>query len=136
MRFRFLALAGAITALGLIAVACGGGGGGGQAPAPTPTPTAQAPSTGQQAGQVVEVDLKSFEFVPNNPTFEKGKTYTLKLVSKDIFHTFTVNDLGINVPVNAKETKTVTFTPDKTGTFKLICLPHVAQGMTGTVTVK
>ena len=64
-----------------------------------------------------------------------GTTYTLTIEGQNEFHTFTVKDLDINIIINAGETVTVDITPDKVGTFRLICVPHLGLGMVGEVRV-
>ena len=69
--------------------------------------------------------------------FDVGQTVEFTLVSRDIPHTFTVRDLGIDWEVS-KEPQTQTFTFDEAGTFTLICaVPgHRGSGMVGTVEVR
>lgn len=136
-----------VSAAALLLVACGGG----AAPAPTsPEPTSQpaiiAPTTPPApeapAGDVQKVSLQdpggsgAYIFDPADLTFGVGDTVTLELTSEGEFHTFTVDDLGIDVPVDAGATETLTFTFDTAGTFDLICVPHEALGMVGTITVQ
>lgn len=78
----------------------------------------------------------SYIFDPAELTFSVGETVTFDLVSENEFHTFTVTDLGINVAVNGGESGTLEFTFDTAGTYNLICIPHQALGMVGTITVQ
>ena len=77
-----------------------------------------------------------FTFEPADLTFSLGETVTLVLKSEAQFHTFTVEGLGIDEDVNPGKTVEFTHTFDKAGTYDLICIPHQAAGMTGTITVK
>jgi len=116
-------------------------------PAPTPTaalPTA-APNQGGGAnggGTEFEVTLEDpagageYGFSPADMTFKVGDTVSFTFMAESEFHTFTVDDLDINVDVEGESTETLTFTFDKTGTFKLICVPHESLGMVGTITVQ
>lgn len=61
---------------------------------------------------------------------------TFDLSAETDFHTFTIDDLGIDVEVDGGTTQTLTFTFDKTATFDLICIPHQALEMVGTITVQ
>ena len=61
---------------------------------------------------------------------------TFALVAEAEFHTFTVDELDIDVFMEAGETVRYTFTFDKPGTYKLICIPHQALGMTGEIVVE
>lgn len=147
---RILATLIFVSAAMLLVNACGGG----ATPAPNPAspPVVVAPTTppvvppvvppSEPAGDVVSVSLQdpggsgAYLFDPSELTFSLGDTINLEMTSEDEFHTFTVDDLGIDVLVDAGGTETLTFTFDKAGTFDLICIPHEALGMVGTITVK
>lgn len=105
-----------------------------QAAAPTATPS-QPPG-----GTVVSLQdpggSGSYIFSPSEFTFSVGETVTFTLTSENEFHTFTVDDLGIDQDVNAGETVTLTFTFDTPGSFQIICIPHEVLGMLGTITVQ
>ena len=72
---------------------------------------------------------------PSEMTFSVGETVTFTMTSETEFHTFEVDDLDIYWEVDAGDTQTRTFTFDSPGTYELICTPHNAQGMIGTITV-
>lgn len=135
-----------LLAVAVIAAACGGDeNGGAPAAPPTPTVAAAAPAAAQPApssgGRVVRVENQDkggsgvYQFVPSELNFEVGDTVTFEITAETEFHTFTVDDLGIDVSLEAGETVTHTYTFDKAGTFKLLCIPHETFGMTGTITV-
>ena len=88
-------------------------------------------------GPNVKVTQKEnpYVFVPDAYEFELGKTYTLVFESTDEFHTFNVDELGIEIFVNPGEEVKQEITPSVPGTFKLYCIPHESLGMVGTVTV-
>ena len=97
------------------------------------------PLGGQSAPQKIEIVAKRFDFTPGEVSVKKGVPVTLVLTSKDVDHGVKFREL--NVVVNAKkgETKEVTFTPDKTGTFVGQCSVFCGSGhgsmkMTLTVT--
>lgn len=115
--------AAALAAAVLLAAGCGGGG---------------AAPGGEPSGKEITVQLRSFEFEPSSFTLEQGQPVSLKLVSEDIEHTYTVEALGVDYRVGPGETRTVTFTPEQSGTFELICtIPgHAEAGMVGTVAVQ
>ena len=77
-----------------------------------------------------------FLFDPADVTFDVGETVIFTFVGEAVFHTFTVQELGIDVDVNGGETVTFQHTFDTPGTFTLICIPHQALGMVGTITVQ
>ena len=95
----------------------------------------------EPTGTLVEVRLQdpglsgSYAFDPSELVFSAGDTVTLKLTSEAEFHTFTVDELGIDVSVIAHEEATLTFTFQEAGTFELICIPHETLGMVGSITV-
>ncbi len=134
-----------LAALGvLLLVACGG-----EEPAPERSPTiaptatlAPAPTPTPPLAPVVVVALNDsggsgpFAFEPAEFTFDAGELVSLTLISESQFHTFTVEELGVDVSVNGGETVIVSFTFDEPGTYELICIPHQALGMKGTVTIQ
>ncbi|MCH8205951.1 MAG: cupredoxin domain-containing protein [Chloroflexi bacterium] len=143
--------------LSLALVACGGGDDDSaetqRSAAPTPTsaplpppisapaPTSVPASGGQTGATVVDVLNKDtsgsgvYEFDPADFTFKLGDTVTFRSTAETEFHTFTVDALGIDESIGAGETIEFTVTFDKAGTFTLICIPHAAYGMTGSITV-
>ncbi len=131
-----LSLLGLLLSATVLVVGCPGNG---DAPA-SPTPAEPvAPVTSSGAANEVRIVHKEnpYQFEPSELTFEVGKTYNLVMgPDQTEFHTFTVDDLGIDLQLNAGENVTFTFTPDKAGEFRLFCIPHGALGMEGTITVK
>lgn len=136
------------TLMSVALVACGSSDADSPIAAP-PTPTAQAaaptaapttPSQPPDGATVVSLQdpggSGSYKFSPSEFTFSVGETVTFTLASETEFHTFTVDDLGIDQDVNAGETVTLTFTFDTPGTFQLICIPHELLDMVGTTTVQ
>ena len=73
---------------------------------------------------------------PAEFTFAVGDVITFVIESESEFHTFTVPDLDINVSVQSGMTLDSTYTFDSAGTYELICVPHQALGMVGTITVQ
>lgn len=135
-----------LLAVAVIAAACGGEeSGGAPAAPPTPTVAAATPAAAQPApssgGRVVRIENQDkggsgvYQFVPSELNFQVGDTVTFEITAETEFHTFTVDDLGIDVSLEAGETVTHTYTFDKAGVFKLLCIPHETFGMTGTITV-
>jgi cytochrome c oxidase subunit 2 len=72
---------------------------------------------GQAAPQRIQIVAERFDFSPGDITVKKGVPVTIVLTSK-------------NVVLNVKkgETKEVTFTPDKTGTFVGQCSVFCGSG--------
>ena len=84
---------------------------------------------------VVDLTSSPYAFDPKDFEFMVGTSTTLCFVGDDEFHTFTIQELGININIIPKEIVVVDVTPDQTGAFKLFCIPHEALGMTGEVRV-
>ena len=93
-------------------------------------------------GKSVLVDMNDnggrgpFVYLPVDLTFEVGDVANFTLTSESQFHTFTVSDLGIDEGVDGGDTVDFNFTFEKQGTYSLVCIPHEALGMVGTITVR
>ncbi|MDA1189922.1 MAG: cupredoxin domain-containing protein [Chloroflexi bacterium] len=156
MMRKLLATLTMIGLVALIAAACG-------APPPsapaTPTPLRESPPTPPRVEQTVEPTAStgngqtgtgkgveviladpggsgSYIFIPDTLTFKAGETISFDLIGETEFHTFTVEELGIDEAVGGGETGQFTFTFDKPGTYTLICIPHEALGMVGQIIVE
>ncbi|MDP6452804.1 MAG: cupredoxin domain-containing protein [SAR202 cluster bacterium] len=103
---------------------------------------APAPAAASAGASEITVGLDDgegagpFEFTPDNWEFSAGETVNFTLKAEGQFHTFTVADLDIDVNVDAGKTEKLTYTFDTAGTYELICVPHEALGMVGTITVR
>ncbi len=133
----------------LFSLSCGGGSAAPDAAAPVATtPPAQAPgslipgSAPGSASDVVKVENQDkggsgeYMFVPSEFNFKVGQTVTFEVSAETEFHTFTVDELGIDWELDAGETKTFTHTFDRAGSFELVCIPHQVFGMTGVIVVE
>lgn len=125
--------------------ACGsdsddGGDNAATAPPATPPPAAApTPNIPEGAIQVINRDQGGsgeYAFDPADHKFSVGQEVTFAISAQTEFHTFTVDDLGIDLSVNAGETDIFTYTFDKAGTYKLYCIPHQALGMVGEIVVE
>ena len=74
--------------------------------------------------------------IPRSLRFEVGQEVTFSLSGETEFHTFTVDELDIDVSMDVGETVEYTYTFDEAGTFRLYCIPHEALGMTGEIVVE
>ncbi|HEU5140171.1 MAG TPA: cupredoxin domain-containing protein [Bacillales bacterium] len=84
-----------------------------------------------------ETELDDFYFEPKKITIQQGEKAKLTLKNEgDAEHTFTVEELGVDVEIEPGETKTITITGKKPGTYMLICEYHKDKGMTGKIIVK
>lgn len=154
---RLLTSALLMGAVCMVLAACGGSGGDStpaaaeraSPPIPPAAPAASSegpasggPSAPVAGGTAVSVGLNDaggpgpFEFAPNDFTFKRGETVNFSFVGESQFHTFTVSDLGIDVEVDGGASVDFSFTFDTPGTYTLICIPHEALGMVGTITVE
>ena len=106
----------------LMVVGCGGG----------------AKEKATSGGKTLEVELDDYYFKPKTLSLTAGQPVTLKLENEGKnTHSFTISDLGIDNEVEAGKTKQVTVTPNKNGSFQLICRYHQASNnMVGTVSVQ
>ena len=75
-------------------------------------------------------------YSPASHKFKVGDEITFVLMSETEFHSFTVDDLDLDLSVDAGETIKHTITFDKAGTYKIICIPHETLGMVGEITVE
>ena len=128
-----------------VSAACGSNGGQQEATA-TPVVTsietpaaASEPSIPDGAVKVTNRDQSGsgeYRFDPSELTFKVGQEVTFAVVSQTEFHTFTVDELGIDVSIDAGTTELFTFEFAKAGSYKLICIPHEALGMIGQIVVE
>ena len=107
------------------------------------TKSSQKQNTSQGAGREVSIEMldlgggsDSYAYSPADFNFKLGETITFNLTTQGEFHTFTIDDLEIDVSIDAESSDTFTYTFDKTGTFELICIPHQFLGMVGTIKVQ
>ena len=151
MSKRALASVLGLLIVALLVGACGGGGGEPTAPPTnTPLPTRSSESRGDKffddapttipgngPGELVQVihNENPYRFEPDNFDWQVGKTITLEFAVSTEFHTFNVDDLGIEIFINAGESVQQDITPSTAGTFKLYCVPHETLGMVGEVRV-
>ena len=110
--------------------------------APSENPGTGGPSGPVAGGTAISVGLDDaggkgpFVFSTTDFTFKRGETVNFSFTSESQFHSFTVNDLGINVDVEGGKTVDFSFTFDTAGTYTLICIPHEVLAMVGTITVE
>ena len=123
--------------LGMVGTITVGGSAGAAAPAQSlPLPAAPAADTIARTVDLTDAGGRGpFAFGPPDLIFNAGDTVDSTLVGESQFHTFTVEALGIDVDVDAGESVSLRFTFDTPGTYELICVPHQALGMVGTITV-
>lgn len=95
----------------------------------------------QQGTQAKTINVESgeFYFKPNEITVNKGETVTLVVKNGgSVKHNISIDEFNVSRDYGPNETVRVTFTPNKTGDFKIYCNQpgHTESGMVGTLTVK
>jgi 3',5'-cyclic AMP phosphodiesterase CpdA len=91
-----------------------------------------------QAGQVIKITAKRFEYVPNEITIKRGIPATIELISADVMHGFNCPDLHVRTNISPGSPARITITPQKSGTFKCHCDVFCGDGhdeMTSKITV-
>lgn len=116
------------TTLFLLAGACGGGG----------DETTESGGNGDMSmAEAVPVTITASKFKFQPDTFDGHSTHTVDLTfvnEDDVEHSFTIDELDVNVEAAGGQEATASFTPDKAGTFEYYCTYH--PDMTGTFKVK
>ena len=67
------------------------------------------------------VDARQFAYSPSELKVNIGDTVTLQLVSNDVVHGLYVDSYDISVEADPGQTATLTFTANKTGSFRFRC---------------
>lgn len=108
-----------------------------------PVPNNSIPETivtpnNEESSVIKQINITSdnFSFSPNKIILKKNQPVKISFINLGT-HTFTVDELGINAPLNGFS-PIIEFTPTKSGTFKFYCaVPgHLEQGMVGTLIVE
>ena len=83
------------------------------------------------------MEARSFSFTPNTIQAKVGEPVRIDITSV-AQHTFTIDELGVNVITPHGQITEVEFTPDKKGTFQFYCSVsgHREAGQIGTITVE
>ncbi len=107
-------------------------------PEASPSPAAEGagtPVTGAAVDAAVTIETVSFAFQPDRFTIPADTETVIAVTNpSDVEHTFTVDELGINVEVHPGETKTATVNAPA-GEHSFYCEYHPDR-MTGTMTVQ
>jgi cytochrome c oxidase subunit 2 len=86
----------------------------------------------------IRVTAKKFEFEPKVITVQKGQPVKLIIKAVDTVHGFAIKEFNINVKLKQGETKSIVFTPDRAGEFRIYCSVYCGEGhddMTGRLIV-
>ena len=116
-----------LVAVLLLAGACGGGDG---------EEEAGGSDTGESADALpVTMTASDFKFEPESLEGHATHTVDLTFVNEDdAEHSFTIDDMNVDVEAGGGEEVSATFTPEETGTFEFYCKYH-PDTMTGEMTV-
>jgi plastocyanin len=96
----------------------------------TATPEATTPSDGES--EVIDISAQDFAFAPASISAVAGEEVTVTITNTgNAPHTFTIDDLDVDVQLSAGEEATVSFTPSGDDTF--YCRFHRSAGMEGTL---
>ena len=128
----------------LIVAACGGDDETTTTEESVNTPVADTPADTPAASGATQVSVVNqdpggtgeYKFSPNGFKFTVGEKVEFIITAETEFHTFTVDELDIDVTLSGGITETLAFTFDKAGEYKLFCIPHEALGMVATITVE
>ena len=82
-------------------------------PLPVPSPVPQE--------RTFRIEARQFAFSPSELEVNVGDTINLQLVSMDVVHGLYVDGYGISVQADPGQTRTMTFTASKPGSFRLRC---------------
>lgn len=96
-------------------------------------------SDSQKMTGVIAVEGGNFFFKPNEIRVKKGEKVTITLKNSGGFHNLEIDELNVKTKtIKDGETDTVSFTPDKTGSFEYYCAVgnHREMGMKGTLIVE
>lgn len=77
-----------------------------------------------------------YGYNPGQLTLSVGEAVIFTLVAETEFHTFTISELGLDAQVEAGEALSFGFQFSEPGVYNLICIPHEALGMVGSIVVQ
>ncbi len=82
----------------------------------------------QHPAKTINITASRFAFNPNEITVNKGEPVTLVIRSTDVTHGLVIEDLGVRTEIKKGQSASVTFTPDKEGTFQGKCAHFCGSG--------
>lgn len=108
-----------LSAVFLLAGACGGD---------EPEGTAGGADAGSADALPITVTATDFAFQPDALEGHATHTVDLTFVNEgDTEHSFTIDEMDVDVEAEGGEEATTTFTPEETGTFEFYCTYHPDQ---------
>ncbi|MCI0490963.1 MAG: DUF5777 family beta-barrel protein [Blastocatellia bacterium] len=91
-------------------------------------PCFATPRIDQPEIQEIKITARRFEFNPRTITVRKGEPVKITFTSEDADHGLAISDLDIDLRVRARQTKSIEFTPDREGKFKISCSVFCGDG--------
>jgi plastocyanin len=86
--------------------------------------------------ETLQVTARDFEFADTSPSAPAGTDVMVEFTNEgEAEHSFTVEDLDVEVEADGGESATTTFTADEAGTYEFHCEYHPDQ-MTGELTIE
>jgi len=88
--------------------------------------------------RVIKVVAKKFDFVPAEIRVRQGETVVLQFTAPEVPMGFNLADFDLRTDIVPGKVATLTFTPDKAGTFTFLCDVFCGSGhedMSGTLLV-
>ena len=76
---------------------------------------------GAQQPRVIKVVARKFVFRPEEIALKRGEPVTIELTSADVVMGFNAPDFKVRTDIIPGTVTSVTFTPDKAGTFIFLC---------------
>lgn len=87
----------------------------------------------------IKITARRFHFDPHVITLQKGRPARLIITSEDVAHGFAIDEFNISAKIEAKRTKTIEITPERTGRFRIYCSVYCGDdhdGMVGELIVQ
>lgn len=76
----------------------------------------------------IQVTARRYEFAPKTITLRKGEPVRLLVTSEDVDHGIEIAELGVDVVIKARQTKTIELAPDREGRFEMVCSVFCGDG--------
>ena len=77
------------------------------------------PSTPQ--ARTFRIEARQFAYSPSELKVNRGDIVTIQLVSTDVVHGLYIDGYGVSMEADPGQTKTITFTANKPGSFRFRC---------------
>jgi plastocyanin len=96
------------------------------------TATARTAISAEARANASSVDIRNFEFSPNQLQVKAGDSVRVVVKNSDTtLHTFTLPEAGVDVSVPPGTEKLVEFKAPKAGEYRWYCIPHSSDGPYG-----